>query len=85
MRPMADGGRWWSRLVRRRAAAMLVSPFCRKRVAARLRRPAMVRGRRPVRTLESSSWKVWSRTWCRRFSMPQWPLTQAASWARVAS
>ena len=64
---------------------MLVWPFWRKMLMARLRRPAMVRGRWPVRTLESSSRKVRSRTWCRRFSMPQWPLIQVASWAAVAS
>ncbi|MGW0582514.1 hypothetical protein ACWD25_42805 [Streptomyces sp. NPDC002920] len=32
---------------------------------ARLRRPAMMRGRRPMWILESSSRKVRSRTWCR--------------------
>ena len=64
---------------------MLVWLPWRKTLMARLRREAMARGRVPVRTLESSSRNVRSRTRGRRFSMPQWPLIQVASSVQVAS
>ena len=40
---------------------------------------AMTRGPFPVRTWDRSSPSVTSRTQCRRFSMDQWPRSQAAS------
>ena len=64
---------WW-----RKAAAMFVAPARRRMLMAVLRSAAMMCGAAPARVWERSSSKVTSRTQCSRFSMPQWPCTQAA-------
>ena len=74
-------GPWWSRPVWRRAAAMLVRPSRPKTLMARFHRKAMA----PVRILEASSRNARPRTWCRRFSMPQWPLVHVAISVQVGT
>src|SRR4051794_22468744 len=57
----------------RRAAAILGWDWRRRSARTRLRQAAITWGAAPERTVEWSSANVTSRTWCRRFSMPQCP------------
>lgn len=66
------------RALRRRPAAMFLTPPRRMAPMARLRQVAIARGALPVRNWEASSAKVVSRTW-RRASIFQWSRTSCAS------